>query len=209
VTLPLHGAPNPRMYGVLTANTPGCVAFSFPVQRWNLKISGVPAFSVPPLRAKRDLARPAGRVGSKPERRPVPGTSVPGTVLRSNHPDIGPPRGPAGDFRRALRAPTPWLSATINKGGTCRQHVPDGPTLDAPDCVTDQPQRKIRRQAERQLRPAARSARIRVGAAHAVAIWPSPHPRIRWTVASPDSASCAHGPTRPPPPRVTKCPTRC
>ena len=35
-TLPLREAPNPRMYGVLTANTLGCVAFSFPVQRWNL-----------------------------------------------------------------------------------------------------------------------------------------------------------------------------
>jgi hypothetical protein len=74
VTLPLHGAPNPRMYRVLTANTPGCVAFSCPVQRWNLKISGVPAFSVPPLRAKRDSRGRRERVGSKPERRPVPGT---------------------------------------------------------------------------------------------------------------------------------------
>jgi len=62
------------MYRVLTANTPGCVAFSCPVQRWNLKISGVPAFSVPPLRAKRDSRGRRERVGSKPERRPVPGT---------------------------------------------------------------------------------------------------------------------------------------
>jgi len=35
------------MYRVLTANTPGCVAFSCPVQRWNLKISKFRRF--PPL----------------------------------------------------------------------------------------------------------------------------------------------------------------
>jgi hypothetical protein len=54
VTLPLHGAPNPRMYRLLTANIRGCVAFSCPVQRWNLRIFEIPAFSVPFLRAKRD-----------------------------------------------------------------------------------------------------------------------------------------------------------
>src|SRR3982751_5244078 len=35
-TLPLHVAANTRMYELLTANTPGCVAFSLPVQRRNL-----------------------------------------------------------------------------------------------------------------------------------------------------------------------------
>jgi hypothetical protein len=34
------------MYGVLTANISGCVAFSLPVQRGNSQGLGIPAFSV-------------------------------------------------------------------------------------------------------------------------------------------------------------------
>ncbi len=70
-TLPLHQAANPRMYGVLTANTPGCVAFSLPVLRWNLRIFEIPAFSDPPLRASAGRGQKSGG-GSKPERRSVP-----------------------------------------------------------------------------------------------------------------------------------------
>src|SRR6202011_4226311 len=42
-TLPLHAGPNPRMYRGLTAKTPGCVAFSLPVQRRNLRTLEIPA----------------------------------------------------------------------------------------------------------------------------------------------------------------------
>ena len=45
--LPLHAGVNPRMYGVLTANTPGCVAFSLPVQRRNLLTGGTCVFPDP------------------------------------------------------------------------------------------------------------------------------------------------------------------
>src|SRR6202034_1728386 len=59
----------------------------------------------------------------------------------------------------------------------------DGPTLDAPDCVADQDPRKNRYAAERKLRASPYSLRITFGGAPRVAFWPSPHPRIRWTVA--------------------------
>jgi len=75
----------------------------------------------------------------------------------------------------------------------------DGPTLDAPDCVADQDPRKNRADAERKLRASFRSARIPFGRAPRVAFWPSPHPRIRWTVASPGGAIRAYRDTRPPP----------
>ena len=68
--LPLHPGPNPRMYGVLTANTPGCVAFSLPVQRRNLRIRRN-------LRLSRSLpsqrrARLTRSGGFEPERRSGP-----------------------------------------------------------------------------------------------------------------------------------------
>jgi hypothetical protein len=53
-TLPLHAAVNPRMYRGLTAKTPGCVAFSLPVQRRNLRTQKIPAsFRSPPQPAQR------------------------------------------------------------------------------------------------------------------------------------------------------------
>ena len=59
------------MYEVLTANTPGCVAFSLPVQRRNLVHLGIPASfrSLPNQRS----ARLTWSGGFEPERRPVPG----------------------------------------------------------------------------------------------------------------------------------------
>src|SRR5262249_37934367 len=54
------------MYGVLTAISPGCVAFSLPVQRWNLLILEIPAFSAPPFRAS--ASRAAGKKGRLPAR---------------------------------------------------------------------------------------------------------------------------------------------
>src|SRR6478752_399173 len=74
----------------------------------------------------------------------------------------------------------------------------DGPTLDAPDCITDQDLRN-RADAKRKLRASFCSAWIRIGPAPRVAFRPSPHPRIRWTVASPGSAIRAYRDTRPPP----------
>ena len=85
----------------------------------------------------------------------------------------------------------------------------DGPTLDAPDCVADQDPRKNRADAERKLRASFCSAGIPFGPAPRVAFWPSPHPRIRWTVASPGGAIRAYRDTRAPPSRVPKCPTKC
>src|SRR6476661_788014 len=87
------------------------------------------------------------------------------------------------------------------QGGLLPPTCLDGPTLDAPDCITDQ-DRRNRADAERKLRASFCSARIRFGPAPRVAFWPSPHPRIRWTVASPGSAVRAYRDTRPPPSRV-------
>jgi len=53
-TLLLHASRNARMYGGLTANTPGCVAFSLPVQRRNLRSLGDSSvFPNPPQPAQR------------------------------------------------------------------------------------------------------------------------------------------------------------
>src|SRR4051794_3818676 len=85
------------------------------------------------------------------------------------------------------------------KAAVRRQRVPDGPTLDAPDCVADQDPRNDRDDAERKLGTSLCFIAIPFGVAPRVAFWPSPHPRIRWTVASPGGAIRAHGNTRPPP----------
>src|ERR1035437_16935 len=113
-------------------------------------------------------------------------------------------------MRRPASALAPRRAFSDRQGGgllppTCS----DGPTLDAPDCVADHDPREDRADAERKLRPSFFSAGIAFGAAPRVAFWPSPHPRIRWTVASPGGAIRAHGHTRPPPSRVPKCPTKC
>ena len=61
------------------AKTPGCVAFSLPVQRRNLRIQEIPA-SFRSLRSQRS-ARLTRSGGFEPERRPVPGYHlVPGTA---------------------------------------------------------------------------------------------------------------------------------
>src|SRR5258708_7081905 len=137
---------------------------------------------------------------------------VPGTVLSGDTARYPDPLGDRINVGRALRRPT--LPSATDKGGIfCRHRVPDGPTLDAPDCIADENLRKICFDAERQrcasFHSADHSWEIRFGSVFQVAFRPSPHPRIRWTVASPDRAPCALGPTRPPPPRVPKCPTKC
>jgi hypothetical protein len=52
-TLPLHGTADPRMYMVLTAKIPGCVAFSLPVQRRSLQGQEISA-SFRPLLSQRE-----------------------------------------------------------------------------------------------------------------------------------------------------------
>jgi hypothetical protein len=198
------------MYRVLTANTPGCVAFSLPVQRWNLTIFEIPTFSDLPLRASAWRGQKSGG-GSQPGRCSVPRALPSQGQFRGGKPRC---RAPCGGLQvisgEARSAPGTWPSAKDKlRAASCRRDVPDGPTLDAPDCVADQSQRKNRADAEPVLRPAAFPARARIGAAQLAAFRPSPHPRIRWTVASADRAASALGPTRPPPPRVKKCPTRC
>src|ERR1700722_9696206 len=60
----------------------------------------------------------------------------------------------------------------------------DGPTLDARHCLSDDVPRDNRAEAERKLRALLCFARIPFGSAPRIAFWPSPRPRIRWTVAS-------------------------
>ena len=203
--LPLHVAPNPRMYEVLTANTPGCVAFSLPVQRRNLPDRRI-------LRLSRSLhgqrrARLTRSGGFEPERRPVPGTFLQGRFETRQNRLSGPQPVRYAMAGRRLGA-APGLQQKIR-----RCHFPptcsDGPTLDTPDCVADQDPRNDRADAKRKLRTSPRSGGSPFGAAPRSAFWPSPHPRIRWTVASPGRAVCARHAPRPPPSRVPKCPTRC
>ena len=205
-TLPLHGRVNPRMYRELTANTPGCVAFSLPVQRRNLRFHGDSSVFPPLLQASAVRGYQGQAVSSPSGIRPH---LVQGAVLERRH---GPISGSqrAGYAIPGGRVTAPHLAFSDRQGGRFRrQRVPDGPTLDAPDCVADQDPRTIRDTAEPRLRAPLCANGIRFGEAPRVAFWPSPHPRIRWTVASPGGAIRAHGKPRPPPPRVTKCPTKC
>ena len=210
-TLPLHQASNPRMYDVLTANTPGCVAFSLPVQRRNLR-------SRRNLRLSRSLhsqrcARLTRRDGFEPERRPVPGNFQQGTILLQGRFKTRQNRisGP-GSVRYAMAGERFGAAPGLQRS-TRRSILPptcsDGPTLDAPDCVADQDPRNDRADAKRKLRASSGSGGSPFGAAPRFAFWPSPHPRIRWTVASPGRAIRARLAPRPPPSRVPKCPTRC
>ena len=193
------------MYKGLTAKTPGCVAFSLPVQRRNLRKSEVPAsFRSPPRPAQR-AADKEGRFRARAASGPrLPSCSRDGfrhgiTDYRAAWPRYAMAGGRFGAMpgfqrptRRRLLPPT----------------CSDGPTLDAPDCVADDDPRN-RADAERKLCASRCSARIPFGSAPRVAFWPSPHPRIRWTVASPGRAIRANRDTRLPPSRVPKCPTKC
>jgi hypothetical protein len=185
------------MYRGLTAKTPGCVAFSLPVQRRNLRNLGDSSvFPIPPRPAQRAADRSGG---FEPERRPVPGYHlVPGTVYRDGVTDYPAPTGP--DMRTAGER---FGAAPGFQRQTRRRLLPptcsDGPTLDAPDCIADHDPRIDRADAERKLRASFCSDGIAFGRAPRVAFWPSPHPRIRWTVASPGGAIRAYRDTRPPP----------
>jgi hypothetical protein len=190
----------------LTVKTPGCVAFSLPVQRRNLRIQEIPA-SFRSLHGQRS-ARLTRSGGFEPERRPVPGYHlVPGATSDTARPIIRTLQGPICGWPASALAPRRAFSD--RQGGVLPPTCSDGPTLDAPDCVADHDPRKNRADAERKLRASFCSVRIPVGPALRVAFRPSPHPRIRWTVASPGRAIRAHGITRPPPSRAPKCPTKC
>ena len=195
------------MYKGLTAKTPGCVAFSLPVQRRNLRSRrDSSVFPIPPQPAQRAAdkeRRFRARAASGPR---LPSCSRDG--FRHGITDY-----PGRKARRYAMAGERFGAAPGFQRQTRRRLLPptcsDGPTLDAPDCVADDDPRKNRADGERKLRAAYCSAGIPFGAAPRVAFWPSPHPRIRWTVASPGGAIRAHGHTRPPPSRVPKCPTKC
>jgi hypothetical protein len=203
----LHLGVIPRMYEGLTVNTPGCVAFSLPVQRRNLRFfSGFPAsFRSLPSQCS---ARLTWSGGFEPERRSVPGYHLgAGTTVRHGITEYR-----AARLRYAMAGERFGATPGLQRQ-TRRRFLPptcsDGPTLDAPDCVADHDPARNRADAERKLCASLCSARNMFGAALWVAFWPSPHPRIRWTVASPGRAICAHRDTRPPPSRAQKCPTKC
>jgi hypothetical protein len=205
-TLPLHDGCIPRMYRELTANIPGCVAFSLPVQRRNLRSRRFQRLSALLFMPARCAATRERRFRARAVSGPI---SFKGRFSKGG---IAP--YPVSTSRicgfPGKRLQAPHLAFSDRQGGRFRrQRVPDGPTLDAPDCVADQDPRTIRVIAEPRLRVPLCANGIRFGAAPRVAFWPSPHPRIRWTVASPGGAIRAQGKPRPPPSRVTKCPTKC
>jgi hypothetical protein len=147
-------------------------------------------FPIPPEPAPRAAVKER-RFRARAAARPKATFLLQGRFLIRRSRASGTPRGRMNDSpaRRALR----------QAGPTARYPAAplpplflDGPTLDAPDCVAD-PDPRSRREA------AACFRAIPFGAAPHFAIWPSPHPRIRWTVASRASAACAGHETRPPP----------
>ena len=195
------------MYELLTANTPGCVAFSLPVQRRNLPSRRF-------LRLSRSSPQPALRAADTERRFRARAASGPRYFicsrdgLRHGRTDYPDPKRSDMRWPASALAPRRAFSEKTRRSilpPTCS----DGPTLDAPDCVADQDPRNDRDDAKRKLRASYRPAGPPFGAAPRFAFWPSPHPRIRWTVASPGRAICARHAPRPPPSRVPKCPTRC
>jgi hypothetical protein len=163
-------------------------------------------FPTPSQPAQRAAGRSRG--GFEPERRRVPGKVYPGTahggIARYRHPVQG---CALRRFGASASAPPSLQRQTRRRSPpTCSIRAD---TRDAPDYVADRTTGKTRDDAERSLHFALGSAGNRFGAAPTIAFRPSPHPRIRWTVASVVHAVSAHGHTRPPPPRVAKCRTKC
>ena len=108
----MHGTVIPRMYGRLTANTPGCVAFSLPCGAGTFDLRRFLRFSS--LSRSQRSARPARRDGLEPERRPIPGHSCSRDGFARRYSLIsGPQRGPNANPRRALRRHT--LPSATNK----------------------------------------------------------------------------------------------
>jgi hypothetical protein len=114
----LHGGSNPRMYGMLIANAPGCVAFSLPVQAVELGF-GVSSVFRPLLPVPAQARGPQEGSGSSPSgiRWPVPSFGC--RSDEAMHLDTGPRRGPqvisrARSERQHLTLNT-RLSATRDK----------------------------------------------------------------------------------------------
>src|SRR3954468_19513120 len=109
----LHGWPNPRMYGMLTADISGCVAFSLPVQRRNSQGLGIPAFFRSPLSPARCAA--ARWSGASPGGGTVLGYQhVSGTVLTAAQPVTRSlnPKGAVCNTPRRARSRHAWPTAT-------------------------------------------------------------------------------------------------
>ena len=194
------------MYRGLTANTPGCVAFSLPVQRRNLRSLKVPA-SFRSLHSQRS-ARLTRSGGFEPERRPVPGHYlVPGTVLDTAEPIIRPHKARYAMAGERFGA-APGLQRQTRRR-LCRQHVQTGrrlmrqtvlPTMIHGTIAPMRSESSARRLAPRGSR-SARRAGLRFGLPLTPESGgPSRHPAAR-------HARAVH--TRPPPSRVPKCPTKC
>ena len=76
----------------------------------------------------------------------------------------------------------------------------NGPTLDAPDCSADRDINSGKSSPNStRINRASCFAGVEFGTALRAAFRPSPHPRIRWTVASPDRAFRAGRSARRPP----------
>src|SRR5258708_5747130 len=137
------------MYRGLTANTPGCVAFSLPVQRRNLRNLEIPA-SFRSLRSQRS-ARLTRSGGFQPPRGPGPGHYlVSGTAFRHGITDYPGLYGP--DSEEPASALALAKAFSDRQGGVLPPTCSDGPTLDAPDCEADHDPGKNRADAERKLR---------------------------------------------------------
>jgi len=191
------------MYRGLTVKTPGCVAFSLPVQRRNLHSEDSSVFPIPP--------RPAQRAADKERRfraRAASGPRLPSCSrdgFRHGKTDYWAARP---DMRWPASALAPRRAFSDRQGGALPPTCSDGPTLDAPDCIAGTPGKNTA-DAGRKPRASLSVPGIMFGEARRIAFRPSPHPRIRWTVASSGRAICARRPARPPPSRVPKCPTKC
>ena len=184
------------MYKGLTAKTPGCVAFSLPVQRRSLRNFGDSSvFPIPP--------QPAQRAADKERRFRARAASSPRLPSCSRDSQTRHNRLSGPHRARYAMAGERFGAAPGFQRQTRRRLLPptcsDGPTLDAPNSVADHGPRNKSADAGRKLRASSCSAGIPFGPAPRVAFWPSPHPRIRWTVASTGRAIRAHGHTRPPP----------
>jgi hypothetical protein len=111
------------MYRGLTAKTPGCVAFSLPVQRRNFQTQEIPAF-FRSLHSQRS-ARLTRSGGFEPERRPVQVTICPRADM--TEPIIAAARP---DRPRPASALAPRRAFSDRPGGAfCRQCVQTGRRL--------------------------------------------------------------------------------
>src|ERR1700748_3160972 len=109
------------MYEVLTAITPGCVAFSLPVQRRNrLFLDDSSVFPTLPQPAR---ARGGRRSGFEPERRPIPGTPSQRDGFEQRH---GHNRTRRGPLLISAGAPAPRRRLQRPIGGpTPPSHFPE------------------------------------------------------------------------------------